>query len=129
MVKSTLDRRVVTFLTDRSGLCLSVIVLHELDFGLSLIPHGRRRDRMDAALCELTAESDDRILPVRRREAAQAALLRAQSRRLGRVLHLADALIAGTANAHGLTVATRNVGDFDYLDVAVINPWEPEDVE
>ena len=84
---------------------------------------------MDAALCELTAESDDRILPVRRREAAQAALLRAQSRRLGRVLHLADALIAGTANVHGLTVATRNVGDFDCLDVAVINPWEPEDAE
>ncbi len=70
-----------------------------------------------------------RILPIRRSEAAQAALLRAQSRRLGRVLHLADALIAGTANAHGLAVATRNAGDFDYLDVAVINPWEPEQAE
>lgn len=35
-----------------------------------------------------------------------------------------DALIAGTALAQGLTVATRNVADFHAMGVAVINPWE-----
>jgi hypothetical protein len=35
-----------------------------------------------------------------------------------------DALIAGTAKAHDLALATRNVTDFDGLDVDVTNPWE-----
>jgi len=26
---------------------------------------------------------------------------------------------------HGLTVATRNVADFDRMGVGVLNPWEP----
>jgi hypothetical protein len=35
-----------------------------------------------------------------------------------------DALIAATALVHGLTVATRNVADFDRMGVGVLNPWE-----
>ncbi len=35
-----------------------------------------------------------------------------------------DALIAATALVHGLTVVTRNVGDFQSSGVALINPWE-----
>jgi predicted nucleic acid-binding protein len=35
---------------------------------------------------------------------------------------LADALIAGTAAANSLTVATRNVADFARFDVPLINP-------
>ncbi len=35
-----------------------------------------------------------------------------------------DALIAATALAHGLTVVTRNVGDFAATEsVGVSNPW------
>jgi len=42
---------------------------------------------------------------------------------LGRVLHLADALIAGTAKANKLSVVTRNSDDFQDLDVSIVNPW------
>ncbi len=35
-----------------------------------------------------------------------------------------DSLIAATALAHELTVATRNVPDFRTADVAVENPFE-----
>jgi hypothetical protein len=35
-----------------------------------------------------------------------------------------DALIGATALVHGLTVVTRNVGDFQSSGVALINPWE-----
>lgn len=34
-----------------------------------------------------------------------------------------DAMIAATAKVHGLTVATRNVADFEALGVAVFNPF------
>jgi hypothetical protein len=35
-------------------------------------------------------------------------------------------LIAATAAAHRLTVATRDVRDFEPLEVPVLDPWEWE---
>jgi predicted nucleic acid-binding protein len=35
-----------------------------------------------------------------------------------------DTLIAATALVRGLTVATRNVADFEHMGVGVLNPWE-----
>lgn len=32
-------------------------------------------------------------------------------------------MIAATAIIHGLMVVTRNVTDFERLDVALLNPW------
>ena len=55
--------------------------------------------------------------------ARRAAHFRAESHRRGRVLHLPDALIAATAKEHSLTLATRNICDFDYLGIDVVNPW------
>ena len=124
LTKNVPNSQVITFLAAQNDLWLSIIVLHELDFGLNLLPLGRRRDRISAALAAFVTEYEDRILPVDRPEAEQAASLRAQARRFGRVLHLGDALIAGTAKTHNLAVATRNVADFDGLDVDVTNPWE-----
>lgn len=34
-----------------------------------------------------------------------------------------DALIAATAQVHGLTVVTRNIADFQHCDVPLLNPW------
>lgn len=124
LTKNVPDSQVIAFLAAQNDLWLSIIVLHELDFGLNLLPLGRRRDRISVALEAFVTEYDDRILPVDRPEAEHAASLRAQARRSGRVLHLGDALIAGTARTHNLAVATRNVADFDGLDVDVTNPWK-----
>ena len=35
-----------------------------------------------------------------------------------------DSLIAATAIAHGMTVVTRNVRDFQNIGMSVINPWQ-----
>ena len=123
-VKPTPEPRVVAFLVDQSDLWLSTIVLHEMDFGLNLLPQGRRRDRLSLAITAFVTEYEDRILSVGRSEAGEASALRAQARRSGRVLSLGDALIAGTAKAHDLCVVTRNVTDFYDLDIEVANPWE-----
>ena len=34
-----------------------------------------------------------------------------------------DALIAATAARHGLVVATRDVRDFEHLEVDTVDPW------
>ena len=126
LVKPSPEPRVIAFLNSQTDLWLSAIVLHELHFGLNLLPRGHRRDRLGSALTSLIAEYRDQILPVGRLEAEQAAVMRAQTQLSGRLLYLADALIAGTAKAHDLCLATRNVTDFVGLDVEVTNPWESE---
>lgn len=117
------EPRVIAFLSEQPDLWLSTLVLHELEYGLELLPHGARRDGLEAVLTAFVAEYEDRIFPLDRMAARWAARFRADSHRSGRVLDLGDALIAGTARAHELSLATRNVRDFDRLDLEVTNPW------
>ena len=117
------NARVMAFLADQIDLWLSPVVLHELEFGVQRLPEGRRRGHLRVSLAAFIGEFEDRILPLGRNEAEAAANLRAQAQRAGRVLTLGDALIAGTAQANQLRVATRNVTDFEVLDVQVTNPW------
>ena len=118
------NRGVLAFLSEHDDLWLSSVVLHELELGLQLQPQGRQRDSLRRALGELTSEFGDRILPLGHKEAEWAARLEAQARLAGHVPYAGDALIAGIAKSHDLVIATRNVRDFDGLDVAVTSPWE-----
>ncbi len=115
---------VVTFLAEHGDLWLSSIVVHELEYGVRRLPQGQRRSHLQASLLRLTTEYDDPILPLDRTSAEWAAQLRAQAQHAGLTLDLGDALIAGTAKAHDLAIATRNTVDSAHLDVAVVNPWE-----
>ncbi len=125
VTKTQPNLQVVTFLTRSDELWLPTIAWHELEFGLQLMPQrSLRRDQLRAILRKFVAEYEDRVLSLDRTGAEWAAQFRAQARRSGRVLDLGDALIAGTAKAHDLAVATRNIGDFDGLDVEVADPWQ-----
>ena len=124
--KSNPNPNVAAFTAANSDLWLCSIVIHELEFGLRLLPPGRRRDVKRAAHIEFVTIYQDRILPVERSAAERAARFRARSRRTGLTVALGDTLIAGTAAIHDLTVATRNVRDFEKLAAEVINPWEYE---
>ena len=117
------DSRVLAFLTADHQFWLSTMVVHELDFGVKMLPAGRRRDRIAAALRLLVTSHTDRILPIGIEEAEQAASLRARAQKSGRVLDLGDALIAATAAVNNLAVATRNTKHFGGLDLEVIDPW------
>lgn len=99
-------------------------MLHELEFGLQLLPSGQRRDGLRATLLEVIARHDDRILPVGRSAATWAARFRGEAQRSGRTLDLGDALIAGTAKASDLALATRNTADFRNLNLCVTIPWD-----
>ena len=115
---------VVSFLGAQDDLWLSVIVIEELELGVRLLPEGRRRDRLGDWISQLMVDFSHRVLPIESREAKWAATFRARAHRDGRVLQLGDALIAGTAKANDLSVATRNVRDFGSLDVDIFNPWQ-----
>ena len=115
---------VIAFLTEQEDLWLPSLVIHELEYGVQLLPHGRRRDTLQASLSNIVSSYVDRILPLDRTAAEIAAQIRARARRLGRSLDLGDALIAGIAQTNAFTLVTRNVSDFDIVEIAVMNPWE-----
>ncbi|MFT4296210.1 MAG: type II toxin-antitoxin system VapC family toxin [Micropruina sp.] len=104
-----------------SGLYLSVITVLEVEVGIArLARHDpAQAERLQTWLDdELLDAFSRRVLPVDIPVARYAARLHVPDPRPER-----DALIAATAAVHGLTVATRNVKDFNSLDVAVVNPW------
>ena len=124
MTKRYPSPQVIAFLAQPADLWLASLVVHELEFGLRLAPPGRRRERLRADLSRFLGAYADRILPIDRASALWATRFRAHAVRSGRPLDLIDILIAGTAKAHDLAVATRNVRDFEGLGVEVVNPWE-----
>ena len=123
-IKPDPDPRVTEFLRDRHDrLWLSVVVLYEMEYGVHLLPRGRRRLAVANLIAGIVTNYENRILPLNREAAQQAAMLRARARRAGGPGQTADALIAGTAAANELVVATRDTGDFAPFDVEVLNPW------
>jgi toxin FitB len=102
-------------------LYISVISLLELEIGILLM---ERRDKAQGAI--LRAWMDRHVLPtfyarilaIDTTVVQRCAALHVPNPRSDR-----DALIAATALVHGLTVATRNVADFEGMGVGVLNPW------
>lgn len=63
-----------------------------------------------------------RFLATDRGAARRAGQYQAEWARRGRTIHTADALVAGTARAHGAVVLTHNVDDFPLRDLRVELP-------
>jgi predicted nucleic acid-binding protein len=59
------------------------------------------------------------FLPTTREAAVRAGRYQADFARRGRTIHTPDALVAGTARAHGAIVVTDNTDDFPMGDVRV----------
>ena len=104
---------------DDADLHLSAVTLGEIQAGIELT---REQDPSKADEIEtwlaLVAQAYQ-VLPM------DAAAFRAWARLMHRKSDTLyeDAMIAATAQVHGLTVATRNVADFKALGVAVFNPF------
>ncbi len=103
-------------------LAVDPIILGELRFGILLLPKGKRR----ASLERWFEGGAERLhcLPWEARTGLAWAELLAKLRKSGRSMPVKDSLIAATAIVHGLTVATRNLGDFETAGVEIINPFE-----
>ena len=118
------DSRVVRFLDDEGDLWLSSVVVYEMEYGFATLPQGRRAARLRALQANILAAFAGRLLSLNQSGARWAAELRAQAGHVGRTVDVGDALIAGTAKAHGLALATRNIRDFQGMDVHLVNPWD-----
>ena len=107
---------------DAADLFVSVITIMELELGVLSI---ERKDATQGAMLRswlenhVLPEFSGRILSIDTAVAQRCARLHVPNKRGER-----DALIAATALVHGMTVVTRNVGDFEPAKVDVLNPWD-----
>ncbi len=115
---------VLGFLSENPDLFISVIVFHELEFGIHCAADAERRARLQAYAVSLRRQFIGRIIDVDLEIAEMAGRLRAFEKSTGRILAELDALIGATALVRGCTLATRNVKDFETLSIPLLNPWD-----
>jgi hypothetical protein len=97
------------------------VILGEIRYGILLLPRGRRRARLEQWFDEGVRKVQ--CLPWEAETGLRWAELLARLRASGRAMPIKDSLIAATALAHRLTVATRNVTDFEKAGCPVIDPF------
>jgi predicted nucleic acid-binding protein len=103
-------------------LAVSPIILGELEYGILLLPAGRRRKRLLDWF-----SGGIKLLNVIDFDAATATIwaqLLADLKRKGRAMPIKDSLIAASALQHELTIATRNVADYRHAGVQIVNPFD-----
>lgn len=105
-------------------LFLSTIVFAELYFGAYLVQEAARRDGLLQSIFRIRGEFSGRILVFGDVPAQQYGRITATRRLAGKPIETKDAMIAAICLAHDATLATRNVRDFDGLDLKLVNPFE-----
>ena len=117
------DARVVSWLkrVEPAALSISVLTLGEIAKGAAQC---EARDRAQAAiyyewLALVRANYADRTIGIDAGVAEAWGRLAAK-----RPLPVIGGLLAATTLVRGLTLVTRNIGDFADLGISVLNPWD-----
>lgn len=102
----------------------NAISIYEIQFGLSLMPDGRKKETLQQSFNRMLRERfSQRVIEFDVNAAIAASEVNAQQKRIGRNCDIRDAQIAGIALARGASLATRNVKDFEFEGLKVINPF------
>ena len=105
-------------------LYLTTISFSELLAGIEIMPAGRRRSKLHAAIVDqMLPLFDGRILAFDLAACEFFARVNARAHAAGKPISFADGAIAAIASAHGFMLATRNERDFKGTGVKLINPW------
>jgi predicted nucleic acid-binding protein len=120
------DARVLQWLDalDEDRCFISIVSIAEIRRGVALMDQGRKREALAAWLADdLPLRFEHRVLLVDAPIALAWGDLMGHAKRRGRGLSSMDGLIAATAIAYQLTLATRNIKDFEDFGIELVDPW------
>ncbi len=109
---------------DESSLYLSVLTIGEICKGLNSLANTKKRLALEEWYIELKLRFSGKIIEVNERVAEEWGIISSAGKRQGKQLSVIDGLLAATAIIYGLTLVTRNVGDFELDKLSVLNPWD-----
>ena len=107
---------------NEQNFAVTPVVLGELEYGVLLLPASRRKKQLELWFEKI--RSTAHCLDFDSKAASSWAHLLAHLKSNGHAMPIKDSLIAASAIAHNLTVATRNTRDFKNARVPLINPFE-----
>ena len=107
---------------NEQNLAVTPVVLGELEYGVLLLPASRRKKQLELWFEKI--RSTAHCLDFDSKAASSWAHLLAHLKSNGHAMPIKDSLIAASAIAHNLTVATRNTRDFKNARVPLLNPFE-----
>ncbi len=119
------ERRVVDFIASQplTRLYVSSVTLAEIRFGIELVNDPSQRATLHHWLAQtLRPMFAQRVLAVTEDVMLTWRLLVADGRKVGHTFSQPDLIIAATAVHHGLTIVTRDTGDFR-TGAKLLNPW------
>lgn len=109
---------------DEDRVFVSVVTLAELRYGVERMAAGSRRSRLDEWLRdELPLRFQGRVLAIEAAVADMWGKIAVRSESAGKRIGVMDRFIAATAEAHDLTLVTRNASHFESLVRSILNPW------
>lgn len=107
--------------TDDSDLYISFVTYAELWYGINLLPAGKRRAKLEDWIeDDLYMQFFNRVVGFDLDVAKRYGSLMARAKKNGHNPNAMDALIAATAAANGMVVATLNRKDFEMLGVELV---------
>jgi len=107
---------------NEAHLAVTPVILGELEYGILLFPTSRRKKQIEVWFEKI--RSTALCIDFDSKAASSWARLLAHLKSKGYAMPIKDSLIAASAIAHNLTVATRNTRDFKNVRVPLINPFE-----
>jgi len=106
------------------SLYLSTVTLAEIRIGIELLPEVARRSALNDWLArKVRPMFEQRVLPITEDIMFKWRLLVEEGRKAGHTFSQPDLIIAATGQYHGLTIVSRDTGDYLKARVAVFNPW------
>ena len=121
--------RVRSFIASQrlEDLFVSTVTFAEIRFGIEARGDPIRRSELnDWLLHRVRPMFDQRILEVSEDVMFKWRLLVEDGRKVSHTFSQPDLIIAATALQHGLTVVTRDTGDYKLARVPLLNPWVDE---
>jgi predicted nucleic acid-binding protein len=101
------------------------ITIFEIQFGLGLLPTGKRKSGLVRQFEQaLKHDLDGKILNFDEDTAMEAAEFASRYKNAGQGADVVDMQIAGVASIHDATLATRNIKDFRFSGIKLIDPWQ-----
>ncbi len=110
---------------DPDDIYLSVITIGEITKGIEKLSKSKRRQELQAWLRDdLLVRFDGKIVPLDTHVLVEWGILAAKLGAMGKPMPSMDSLIAATVLANQFVLVTRNVADFDRIEIEIVNPWE-----
>jgi predicted nucleic acid-binding protein len=104
---------------------ITSVTIAEIAYGIEVLPDSSKKNKLKFLFENaITKAFKQRICFFDEKAATLYGTLMGHRKNLGKPMSIPDGQIASITQVHQAFLATRNVKDFEYLDIKIINPFD-----